>query len=77
MGSERKKKYKTDILRVRGKRKKKLLLKKICICHRRLFHLFQKIIFFVVVSDKNEIQIKIPVGGWWTGRISIISLDFW
>jgi hypothetical protein len=45
---ERKKNNKTDILRVRSKRKKKLLIKKIWICERRLFHLFQKIIFFGV-----------------------------
>jgi hypothetical protein len=50
-GKREKKNNKTDILKVRSKRKKKLLLKKIWICERRLFHIFQKIIFFGVGSN--------------------------
>jgi hypothetical protein len=55
VGREREKKNnKTDILRVRSIRKKKLLIKKIWICERRLFHLFQKIIFFFGVYVRDD-----------------------
>jgi hypothetical protein len=57
VGRESKKNNKTDILRVRSKRKKKLLLKKIWICEKRLFHVFQKIIFFgalTKITDKQK-----------------------
>jgi hypothetical protein len=54
---EREKNNKTNMLRVRSKRKKKLLLKKIWICERKLFHLFQEIIFFGVVIIMFSVEI--------------------
>jgi hypothetical protein len=55
-------KNKTNILRVRSKRKKETFIKKkIWICERRLFHLFQKIIFLGLVRVQNPYNSRFQI----------------
>jgi hypothetical protein len=56
-GEREKKNNKTDISRARSKRKEK----KIWICERRLFHLFQKIIFFGVEWVDKGLFLKLQL----------------